>query len=161
MFRRTLFAMLALPLALLTAACEDDGTGPDQETFVATLSGQAERPDPVTTNATGTATFTVNDNSIDFRIDVNNLTGVTGAHIHGPAGVEENAGVLVPLPLSANAGTGTVNGTIAQGTITQSDIQGGMTLDALLELIRSGQTYVNVHTAAHPAGEIRGQIQEQ
>jgi hypothetical protein len=162
MFRRTLFAPLALALALFTAACEEDGTGPDreQERFVATLSGQNERPTPVSTGASGIATFTVGDDgmSVDFGIDVSNITGVTGVHIHGPAGVDESAGVIVPL--FANAGTGTVNGNLVRGTFTQSEVK-GMTLAELLELLRNGRTYVNVHTLTNKPGEIRGQIQRQ
>jgi Cu/Zn superoxide dismutase len=160
MFRRTLFAPLALALVLFSAACEDEGTGSDEERFTATLNGQNERPNAVTTNATGTATFTVNDDgTVDFKVDVNNITGVTGAHIHGPAGVNENAGVLVPLPVTA--GTGTVNGTLAQGSFTSAQINpnANLTLDALLQLMRTGQTYVNVHTSVNKPGEIRGQIQ--
>lgn len=159
MFRRTLFVSFALALTLFTAACED-GSGPDEETFVATLNGANERPTPVTTTATGTARFSVDDGgeSVDFSIDVSNITGVTGVHIHGPAGVDENGGVIVPL--FANSGTGTVNGSLTQGTFTEADLI-GTTLDALLDLMRNGQTYVNVHTSTNGPGEIRGQIQQQ
>lgn len=160
MFRRTLFVPFTLTLTLFAAAC-GEGTGPDEETFVATLNGENERPSRVTTNATGTATFTVDEgeSSVDFRIDVNNITGVTGVHIHGPASTETAAGVLVPL--FANAGTGAVNGMLVSGTFTQANVQGGMTFDALLQLMRDGQTYVNVHTATNRPGEIRGQIQRR
>lgn len=163
MLRRTLFAPLAVALALFSAGCEEDGIGSDEEQFTATLNGQNERPNAVTTSATGTANFTVNDDgTVDFRVDVNNLTGVTGAHIHGPAGVNENAGVLVPLPLTA-AGTGTVNGTLSQGSFSSAQINANanLTMDALLQLMRTGQTYVNVHTSTNKAGEIRGQIQQR
>lgn len=161
MFRRTLLAPLALALVLFAGACDGDGTGPRQEQFTATLTGQAERP-AVTTNATGTATFTVSGNAVNYTITVNNLTGVTGAHIHAPATTEENAGVIVPLPITAG-GTGTVNGVLAQGSFTSAQINpnANLSMDALLELMRNGRTYVNVHTTAHPPGEIRGQIQRQ
>ncbi len=163
MFRRTLLAPLALALVLFAGACEGDGTGPRQEQFTASLSGQAERQtNPVTTNATGTATFTVNGNAVNYTINVSNITGVTGAHIHGPATTEENAGVLVPLFANAG-GTGTVNGVLAQGSFTSAQINpnANLSMDALLELMRNGRTYVNVHTTANKPGEIRGQIQRQ
>jgi hypothetical protein len=70
--------------------------------------------------------------------------------------------VLVPLPITAG-GTGTVNGVLAQGSFTSAQINpnANLSMDALLELMRNGRTYVNVHTTAHAAGEIRGQIQRQ
>jgi hypothetical protein len=34
----------------------------------------------------------------------------------------------------------------------------GATLVELAQSIKDGKTYANVHTVAHPAGEIRGQI---
>lgn len=62
----------------------------------------------------------------------------------------------------------TINGTLAKGTITASDViarddlqacPGGIAdLNELIEKMMAGETYVNVHTVTHPAGEIRGQI---
>ena len=55
----------------------------------------------------------------------------------------------------------TVNGNLAIGTLTAADLIGplsGLTLSDLLAEIEAGNTYVNVHTQAHPTGEIRGQI---
>ena len=73
------------------------------------------------------------------------LTSAAGAsHIHGPADTTHAAGVLVPL----NTPTGT-SGTIS-GTAT-------LTADQLADLL-TGQTYINIHTANNPGGEIRGQI---
>ena len=54
-----------------------------------------------------------------------------------------------------------MNGTFAQGTITAPDPGNGCgwaDFAAMIGAIKSGNTYVNVHTAANPAGEIRGQI---
>ena len=50
---------------------------------------------------------------------------------------------------------------LAEGAFDVSDVQdaGGIaSIDDLLDAMRAGNTYVNVHTAANPAGEIRGQI---
>jgi hypothetical protein len=55
----------------------------------------------------------------------------------------------------------TIDGVLARGTITEADLVGplaGQPLSALVEAIRSGNAYVNVHTVDHPAGEIRGQL---
>ncbi len=52
------------------------------------------------------------------------------------------------------------SGVLAQGTISDGDVVAAevTTLSELVDLMRRAETYVNVHTAPHPAGEIRGQI---
>jgi hypothetical protein len=68
----------------------------------------------------------------------------TAAHFHGPAPKGKNAGVMVP---------------IFQGASAKSPFEGSATLtDAQAEALMSGSMYVNIHTAAHKAGEIRGQV---
>lgn len=163
MIAHKLSTALALTAVLFAAACEnDDAIGPQQEQFTATLTGQAERPNPVTTAATGVATFTVTGgNTINYTINVSNLAGVTAAHIHGPAGSEANAGVVATLHSTANAGT--TNGILAQGTLMAGSalLSTGITVDSVLTLMRNGNAYVNVHTSTNRAGEIRGQIRRQ
>ncbi|MFZ0512243.1 MAG: CHRD domain-containing protein [Candidatus Nitrosopolaris sp.] len=58
------------------------------------------------------------------------------------------------------APTGTVNGVLSKGNVTKSDLQGPLAdkqLSDLVNLIKNGNTYVNVHTT-HPKGAIRWQI---
>lgn len=118
-------------------------------TFVSHLSGRAERPNPVATTATGSALWYLTGNQLSFQVKYQNLSGAaTAAHIHGPASSEESAGVLIDLAPYAIGGFGT-NGTLA-GTLTLSPEH--------LALIVDGRTYVNIHTPANPAGEIRGQL---
>jgi hypothetical protein len=53
------------------------------------------------------------------------------------------------------------SGELAKGTITDKNLVGplaGKTIADLVKLIKDGGAYVNVHTPAHPGGEIRGQI---
>ena len=55
-----------------------------------------------------------------------------------------------------------MNGILTSGNITNADLEGpmaGKTLTDLNKAMELGETYVNVHTEAHPDGEIRGQIQ--
>jgi hypothetical protein len=93
------------------------------------------------------------------------------AHIHlAPAGV--NGPIVAFLYGPAGAGAGRFSGVLAQGTITADDLIGplaGQDLTALVDAIRAGNAYVNVHTddgvapagtgpGDLPAGEIRGQI---
>jgi hypothetical protein len=64
------------------------------------------------------------------------------AHIHGPAAVGANAGVVVPFKAPV---TSPITGT---ATLT----------DAQMADLEAGKYYANVHTAANPGGEIRGQL---
>lgn len=135
--------------------------------FVAPLSGDQEVP-AVETRATGVARFKLSKDgeSLDYKLNVANIDGITQAHIHcGPAGVN---GSVVAFLFGLEAAGVTVNGTLAEGTITASDViplsdspacPGGIAdFEELLDKMMAGGTYANVHTLAHPPGEIRGQI---
>jgi len=163
MRKAQVLGVLALALAGLVAGCDDDddGSGPPAPDFTADLaaSNEIDPPVPITSGATGTTTFTQSGTSMSYTITVAGLSSTpSAAHIHGPADAATNAGILVPLPLTAPA----TSGTIATGTFTAADIvpSSGLTFDALVALMRAGNTYVNVHTANHQAGEIRGQVEE-
>jgi hypothetical protein len=160
------FLAIAL-IATLTMAGEcddDDPTGPGiGGEFDATLTGAAERPDPVTTDATGSATVDVDEDGGTFEVEVEDITDVTLAHIHigdantaGPVAVELfNAG---GTPVSF-----TDRGTLASGTFDESDIDpasGVTTMEELIEEMEAGNTYVNVHTVVNGPGEIRGQLSD-
>ena len=67
---------------------------------------------------------------------------LTAAHFHGPAEAGKNAGVAVPIP---NAASSPVKG---EATLT----------DAQAADLLGGKYYINIHTAANPGGEIRGQV---
>jgi hypothetical protein len=160
-----LVVMVALGLlALAPSAVAGDN-------FVATLSGGQEVP-ARDTQAVGVATFKLSEDgtTLRFKLNVANLDNAFAAHIHcGAVGV--NGPVGVTLFMGAPAG-GTVNGTLAQGTITAPDPGNGCgwtDLAAVLAAMGSGEAYVNVHTndgvappntgpGDFPGGEIRGQI---
>ena len=112
--------------------------------FKADLKGSNEVP-PVNTPASGTVTTTYDTVSkrLSWRGNVSGLTGnPTAAHFHGPAEPGRNAGVLIPAP-------GVINGSF-EGSTTLTDDQA--------KALTAGQTYFNIHTAAHPGGELRGQV---
>jgi hypothetical protein len=93
--------------------------------------------------ASGRFTATLNGTTLTYTLTFTHLTGpATAAHIHGPAGRHVAAGVLVALcgPCTSPAG--------GTATLTQAQI----------DQMNAGKTYVNVHTAKNPNGEIRGQI---
>lgn len=128
--------------------------------FVAQLSGDEEVP-PVETSARGTAIFKLSQdgNSLDYNLIVTNIDQVTQAHIHlAPAGVN---GPVVAFLFGPSEPTDRVDGILARGTITADDLVGpleGQPLSDLIDEIRAGNSYANVHTVEYPAGEIRGQI---
>ena len=112
--------------------------------FKADLKATSEVP-PTTSQGTGvvTATYDTVSKALAWKGTVSGLSGnATAAHFHGPAEVGKNAGVMVAAPGSA---TGSF-----EGTASLTDDQA----KALL----AGDTYFNVHTAANPGGELRGQV---
>jgi hypothetical protein len=128
---------------------------PSELLFVAHLTGDQEVP-AVESEASGYAVFclSADGTSIRFQLSVENITDATAAHIHmGAAGTSGD--VLVPL-FTGPAFSG--SGVLAEGTLGLEDVPEGMTLEDLFNAVLAGETYVNVHTTAHEAGEIRGQI---
>ena len=151
-----------LVLGLSSAGCNDATEG--KEIFQADLAGSNEVP-ARDTGATGACGFVVSGNRVDFSIATRDLSApVVGAHIHiGPAGA--NGPVRVPFIGPNLAGTNTVtpfnapqNGILIENSFGPSDVTGGLSLDDVLNAMRSGNAYCNVHTTNFPGGEIRGQI---
>jgi CHRD domain len=133
---KTMLATLALGIAFAGPAFA--------ETMKATLDGKSEVP-ANTTAGTGTADINYDPatKKLTWKLTYSGLTGpATAGHFHGPAEPGKNAGVAVAIP---NA--------------TSSPAEGSATLtDAQAADLEAGKYYVNVHTAANPGGEIRGQV---
>lgn len=131
-----------LPLALLIVVGCATTNGSSQEGMKVTLSGAQEVP-PVKTAATGTATVTIkSDKSVSGRITTSGIDA-TAAHIHeGEAG--KNGPVIVPFTKAADG--------------TWSIAPGAKLTDTQYASYLAGNLYVNVHSAANKAGEIRGQL---
>ena len=149
----------ANPAGLIRGQLTRTGEQPSAEKFAArVLNGAKERPAPVTTTATGAATFEVlSAGSIRFTLTVAGITGATMAHIH--TAVADSAGPIVVPLFNTTTPTGLLTGTLASGTITAANItMAGVSVDSLLSLMRRGRTYVNVHTVTNPLGEIRAQV---
>ena len=110
--------------------------------MVTELSARNEVP-PNASPGTGRATMTLNRSTkvLTWNVTYAGLTGpLTGAHIHAAA-EGTNGPVVVPF------------------TVTPSPITGSATLtDAQVQQLAQGLMYVNLHTAANPGGEIRGQL---
>lgn len=134
---------------------------PAASTYTAVLTGAEEVP-PVTTTASGTVVFTPNsDNTqMTYRLEVKGLKDFKGAHIHlGDRGTNGKPVVM----LDSKAKEGEFSGVLAEGVIKASELKGGLKgkkIEDLAKDMKEGKLYVNVHTKAHPDGEIRGQIME-
>ncbi|HEV2302048.1 MAG TPA: CHRD domain-containing protein [Stellaceae bacterium] len=112
--------------------------------FTAELSGAQEVP-AVAGAGKGMAMASLNTatDTLSWEVSYSGLSGnALAGHIHGPAATGANAPVLVPFtaPLA-------------------SPIKGSAKLTpAQVKELEAGQMYVNIHTAEHKAGEIRGQL---
>ena len=107
-----------------------------------TLTGSNEVP-PVTTSAKGTGTITIKDDrTVSGSVTVTGMTP-TAAHIH-EAAPGANGPVIVPMTKSGD------NMFVFPATAKLTDAQ--------YASFKAGNTYVNVHTAANPGGEIRAQL---
>ena len=135
---RIMLATLALGTAIAFA-------GPAfAEKMKATLDGASEVP-PNTSAGKGTADidYDAASKKLTWKLTYSGLTGpATAAHFHGPAEAGKNAGVAVAIP-GATASP-------AEGSATLTDAQAAD--------LMAGKYYVNIHTAANPGGEIRGQV---
>ena len=112
-----------------------------QQTLSLSLTGAAEVP-PVTTTATGTAQITVRpDHTVSGSMKTSGFV-TTVAHIH-----EANTGPNGP-PIIMLTKT-------ADGFDVPADAK---LTDAQYASFLAGKLYVNVHSAAHPNGEIRAPL---
>jgi hypothetical protein len=110
----------------------------------ATLDGKSEVP-PNASPATGSADvdFDAATKKLSWKLTYSGLSGpATAAHFHGPAEAGKAAGVKVPIPNATSSP--------AEGSAVLTD-------DQIADLT-AGKYYINVHTAANPGGEIRGQV---
>jgi hypothetical protein len=107
-----------------------------------TLSGRNEVP-PVATPASGTGTVTIkDDHSVTAEVKVTGMTA-TAAHIH-EAAAGANGPVIVPF--------------VKTGDNMFAAPPGARLSDSQYAAYKAGKLYVNVHSAAHPSGEVRAQL---
>jgi hypothetical protein len=117
----------------------------EERKFTAMLTGGEEVP-PTDSAGTGSADITWNSDTkeLSWTIEFSGLSGpATAAHFHGPADPGANADPVVPIEDIESP---------SEGKATLTDEQAAD--------LAAGKWYVNVHTAAHPGGEIRGQVKE-
>jgi len=159
-----LVLVTAFAATALVAACGSDTTEPSVTRFNAGLATTNERnndgtPKTINSTATGTAQFTLTGTTLNVVVAVSGLTGpATASHIHVGA-ANQNGAIVLPFTITSGVTTGTL---VNQSFDLSTTIPGAtITADSLMKLMTASTGYVNVHTAANPAGEMRGQIVKQ
>ena len=135
-----MFRFLTFAAACLIAA---GAARAETVTFNGTMGGASEVP-PKTTEGKGMATAALDTATkmLTYQVEYSGLSGpATAGHFHGPAEAGANAGVVLPFAAPASP---------IKGTATLTDAQ--------IADLMAGKWYANVHTAANPGGEIRGQM---
>jgi CHRD domain-containing protein len=136
-------AMYLAGALLLATALSTVAARADVIKLHADLKGSNEVP-PNTSTATGKAeaTFDTETKVLTYTVTYAGLSGpAMGAHFHGPGEAGKNAGIVLPFKT------------------LQSPIQGSATLtDGQAADLLAGKWYANIHTAANPGGELRGQM---
>ncbi len=149
--------LIVLAASALTVTAWTTPTHPAHQapiTYVANMTGASETPANSVTG-TGTATLVLTGTRLRYSVTVLGLSGpATAAHIHlGKVGASGP-------PVYSFKIKHVAAGTLAQGYIDLTkEVSKGVSGDSLKTLLANGSAYVNVHTAAHPAGEIRGQVE--
>jgi hypothetical protein len=166
---------IALCFSVATVASDDD-----PNTFKARLRGLGEAP-PVATQASGsfTATLSSDGTTLSYTVTYANLNAqVIFSHIHFGF-TKEVGGVMVFLcgpaagaksgpppgfpnpPACPDTTSGTVSGTVTAANVVGPDSQGitpGADFAKVVQAMREGAAYVNVHSTRSPGGEIRGPV---
>lgn len=143
------------------------------------LTGLNEVPVIMDSSGQGQAIFQLRSDgqAIEYKLIVANINNVWMSHIHmGAPGT--NGPIVVWLyprqgPPPSTSLVGRTDGVLASGEITAADLTGplaGKSLQDLVDIIQSGDAYVNVHTrdfsgqlppnspGNYPGGEIRGNL---
>ena len=177
MKKLTCFVLMVLCLGIAAVASGDE----DSNTFNATLRGINETPGPVATQATGSfhATLRAAGTMLEYTVSYNNLNAqVLFSHIHFGF-PKESGGIMVFLcgPAAGAAGgppagfpnppacpdttSGTVSGTVTAANVVGPNSQGitpAADFAKVVQAMREGAAYANVHSTRSPGGEIRGQV---
>ena len=145
--RRSLWT---LGLVAMATACSHAQPDAHRVALSAALRGTQEVPAVVTMGQGQLdAVLDHSRRQLRWKLSFAGLTGpATAAHFHGPAAPGANAGVVLPISVPAAS--------------LPSPAEGSASLtEAQVADVLAGRWYINVHTAAHPGGEIRGQLTPQ
>jgi hypothetical protein len=169
--KRVLFAVMLLVVGALSTGATvsaQETSHPGASVFVARLNAAQEvQTPPVVSQATGRGVFVISerDTKIRFELSSRGLGRITQAHIHLAPRGQNGAVVLFLFPLSAKGVNGenwSVSGTLTADDIVQPPAPAPpLTFAQIVAAIKAGNAYANIHTVIHPAGEIRGQLEQR
>ena len=155
--RRHAWAVVAVAV-LSGVSCND--ALEDREVFQAVLSPADEVP-PRPSAANGRAQIYVDGDLISYSIEIDDITAITAAHIH--SGVAGTNGPIRLFLYPVQAGTTAPQVTtqdkriLVEATVPSSNVT-GVSYQELLNQMRNGGAYVNVHTVQFGSGEMRGTV---
>lgn len=138
------FTLVASVAVAAISGCGMMNTASNMAAFTTQLRGANEVPANASAGSGSVdAVLNKDTNLLRWKVNYTGLSGpATAAHFHGPAAVGANAGVALPWA----------------GPIT-SPMEGSATLTpAQVADLMAGRWYANIHTAASPGGEVRGQM---
>ncbi|MCI0381340.1 MAG: CHRD domain-containing protein [Gemmataceae bacterium] len=174
-----LHRLVLVSLIVVAVLAQGASTKPPARNFQAPRMTGAQEVPPRPSQAHGVAVFNLSPDGtkLRFHLVVTRIRNVVGAHIHsGAVGVN---GPIVFGMFAAPEGGGPHNGLLAQGVVVRgvtplpptlgAALSNAERFDALIALMRSGNSYVNVHTndgvapintgpGDFPGGEIRAQV---
>jgi hypothetical protein len=150
------FAILIISLLVFSLVLNP--VNANQRGLSTSLNGRQEIPSN-NSSATGLASFKeIGNNSVWYEINLTGLDKVMEAHLHlGKIGINGDPIVM----LFNNGPTGPINGTLVSDKFSADDFLGpmsGMSITDIVDKMKSGEIYVNIHTGSFPDGELRGQI---
>ena len=136
--------LAAAALVLILAGCGTVTPSANLVALTTQLRGANEVP-PVRSSGGGSVDASFNKSTMQLRwkVSYSGLTGnATAGHFHGPAAVGANSGVALGWTNPITSG-----------------MEGSATLTAAQAAdLMAGKWYANIHTAANPSGELRGQM---
>ena len=143
-FSLTILAAAAASGTLILSGCGSMMQPSNMVALATQLRGANEVP-PVMVGGSGSVDAAYNKDTMQLRwkVTYSGLTGAaTAGHFHGPAPIGSNAGVALGWP-----------NPVASGMDGSATLTAAQAADLL-----AGRWYANIHTAANPGGELRGQM---
>jgi hypothetical protein len=158
----TAISFMLLAALLSFTACERDAEQKkttDYNKLDLALTGAQETPaTPTTALGSMDVSYSKETRVLNYAVEWSGLTGpVTAMHVHGLAPKGYAAGVVQNI-ITSSGGLATPNANLYGAT---GKFAGSMFVDGVVireEDVINGMYYINIHTAAYPGGEIRGQI---
>lgn len=138
------FALVAASVVVAISGCGMLAPASNMVAFTTQLRGANEVPANASTGSGSVdAAFNKDTMKLNWKVNYSGLSGnATAGHFHGPAPVGANSGVALGW---ANP---VANGMEGSATLTAAQAADLM----------AGKWYANIHTAAYPGGELRGQL---